>query len=92
MQLSVRPDDLVTTAGAVRSLHGSVADDRHEFAAVAARMTDRLGARAVDSAARTVAAVVAALEGVEADLATLARGLTAIATGYAHVDGRRSPG
>jgi hypothetical protein len=92
VQLSVRPDDLMSTAGAVRGVHASLVTDRQEFAAAAARLTDGLGAQAVDSAAQTVAAVVAAVEGVEDDLAAVVRGLGAVAAGYAQVDGHARSG
>ena len=87
MQLVVQPDDLMSTAAAVRGAHASLTGDREDFAQVSSRLAAGLGASAQDSAGRTAAAMLTAIESVEDDLATLARGLTAIAVAYGQVDG-----
>ena len=49
MQLSVRPDDLSTAAGALRRLHDSLAGVTSEFGDLAARLTTGIGPQAAET-------------------------------------------
>jgi hypothetical protein len=86
VELSVRPDDLAAAASALRRSHAALAQASAEFVATALRLVPQLGAHAAASAESTLSAADHGAELVEADIATFADGLTAVATYYAALD------
>lgn len=86
MELSVRPDDLVAGATALRQAHAALDAARAEFTATAARLYPRLGPQAAETARVAMSAADQGCGLVEDDVASFAQGLTAAAAYYAAVD------
>lgn len=86
MELTVGPDDLATSAAALRRVHDDLARACADFTSVALRLVPDLGPHAAQTARTTVVASGHACESVGDDLATFARGLTAAAAYYSALD------
>jgi Excreted virulence factor EspC, type VII ESX diderm len=86
VDLTVRPDDLSTSAAALRRVHDNLARACADFSSVALRLVPDLGPHAVETARTTVMASGHACESVMDDLATFAQGLTAAAAYYSAID------
>jgi len=86
MELSVRPDDLATSAAALRRVHAELGRACDDFTSLGARLVPALGPHAAETARSAVQASAAATESVQGDLATFAQGLSAAAAHYSAVD------
>ncbi|BEP16274.1 hypothetical protein acdb102_45850 [Acidothermaceae bacterium B102] len=86
MELSVRPDDLVTSAAALRRVHDEFSRACDDFGSLGARLAPALGPHAAETARSAVQASAAATGSVQDDLATFARGLSAAAAYYSAID------
>lgn len=86
MQLSVRPDDLVDAAAALRRLHDTMSHETSEFGEVGARLGTALGPQAAESGRATLLAAVHQADQIAEQVATFAQGLSAAAAYYASLD------